>query len=228
MRPSLRLRRTRTTLLLLACAVLLLLLAAASVLRVRRWDALALAELDSCPACYGVTMCPAFMARRVSLTWSVANLLNLAGAKNVFLASLRDDGDRVVVLKKLGHDHELAALDAALCGRGGSCHVGEAVLRVSDLYTAVESALRAEEGRGVVLCPSAVNLDKLLGKVLSRNKGVSRRTVLANVWTLLNINAEPLVLQVSLQSFTVPLGRSKIVYLERADRSSPDYQMEWK
>ena len=80
-------------------------------------------EQRLCPACFGENLCPELHSGRVTLTdWTRRTLSRLFNAKNVFAAELRLQGESSaerVVLKKLGHDSELQALDRTVCTSSG-------------------------------------------------------------------------------------------------------------
>jgi len=66
-------------------------------------------EISKCPACYGVTICPQFLTGKISIEpWSLIASTLYLNSKNVYFAEYA--GNKVV-LKKLGHNHELEDLD---------------------------------------------------------------------------------------------------------------------
>lgn len=164
-----------------------------------------LTELDKCPTCFGVTMCPAFMGGHISLNGfdNISKFVNLIGSKNVMFGLY---GDKKVVLKKLGHNQELQQLDDKVCGEldfNSGCQVNEAVWRIDDLRSATARHLKPPAGHpehpmSLRLCPSTQNLDRLLTKVVHRNRATDIRILNANIWTLVLLNPEPLVLQVGI------------------------------
>jgi hypothetical protein len=89
-------------------------------------------QQTKCPACFGENLCPDLNGGRVSLTnWTRRTVSKVFNAKNVYMADLTVPGNvypASVVLKKLGHDHELEKLDRDICETAGQradyCHPG--------------------------------------------------------------------------------------------------------
>ncbi|XP_063229062.1 divergent protein kinase domain 2A-like isoform X2 [Bacillus rossius redtenbacheri] len=165
-----------------------------------------LTEVHKCPSCYGVTACPAFMLGQVELTGAsrLVRLLDLVGGRNVMFAT---HGDRRVVLKRLGNRRELAELDARICremGRRPGCRVGDAMWKVKDVRSLIASLLdmpdvspnSSDSYRSLHLCPSTTNVDLFLEKIFLRYRAIGREILYTNIWTMLLINPEPIILQV--------------------------------
>ena len=75
-------------------------------------------ELQKCPACYGDHLCSDVFHRRFDLTnFTRFNIIRkLFNAKNVYYGIFyQDDQEEEVVIKKLGHDRELAKMDQLMC-----------------------------------------------------------------------------------------------------------------
>jgi hypothetical protein len=156
-----------------------------------------LIELEKCPACYGVSLCPAITGGLLTVDsfGSVAGLVNILGAKNVLFGML---GNQKVVLKKLGHAKELANLDRTICeevSQGSSCHVNKAIWQHGDLMNSMRQHV-SSQGGGLLLCPTVVNLEQLLSNVFYKNKDIGAKILHANIWTSIVVNPEPLLLQV--------------------------------
>ncbi|XP_021935903.1 deleted in autism protein 1 homolog isoform X2 [Zootermopsis nevadensis] len=156
-----------------------------------------LTEVEKCPACYGTSFCPAITGGFLTLHsfGAFAGFVNILGSKNVLFGML---GNQKVVLKKLGHTVELEQLDKMICkgaGLSSSCHVHEAIWQQGDLLHSMRQHVASQDS-SLLLCPSVANLECLLSSVLYKTKGTSTEASLANIWTTLMINPEPLLLQV--------------------------------
>lgn len=166
------------------------------------WPSFAdLTEVEKCPACYGISLCPAIIGGLLTLHsfGAIAGLMNILGSKNVLFGML---GNQKVVLKKLGHTTELEELDKMICkvaNLGSSCHVNEAVWHQGDLLHSMRQHVASHDS-SLRLCPTVVNLERLLSNVLYNTKDISTEVLHANIWTTVMINPEPLLLQVSIQS----------------------------
>lgn len=56
-------------------------------------------EIRKCPACYGVTLCPAFLTGEIILeSWSRFTITQLLNARNVFYARYKDKRVKTLVL----------------------------------------------------------------------------------------------------------------------------------
>jgi hypothetical protein len=157
-----------------------------------------LMEVEKCPACYGISLCPSITGGLLTLHsfGAVAGLVNILGSKNVLFGML---DNQKVVLKKLGHTIELEQLDKMICkvaSLGSSCHVNEAIWQQGDLLHSMRQRVASQDS-SLLLCPTVVNLECLLSSVLYKTKDISTEVLHANVWTTVMINPEPLLLQVS-------------------------------
>lgn len=160
-----------------------------------------LTEVEKCPACYGISLCPAITGGHLTLHsfGAVAGFVNILGSKNVLFGML---GNQKVVLKKLGHTTELEQLDQKMCemaSLGSSCHVNEAIWQQGDLLHSVKQHVASQDS-SLLLCPTVVNLERLLSIVLYENKDIGTKVLHANIWTTIMVNPEPLLLQVYIQS----------------------------
>lgn len=156
-----------------------------------------LTELDTCPACYGVTFCPSIHSGRLHL-YPFASWFN---AKNVYFAH---SASEIFTLKKLGHSWELAELDKYLCslmGHGVSnCVVSDIIWRLQDVKTAIFKVIKSEKTirSGFTFCPAVdtTQLDEIVDRMYTKSKGIGYKTLLINILTTLVINPEPIILQV--------------------------------
>lgn len=164
-----------------------------------------LTELDRCPACYGVSVCPELYSNQIALVnmgWS-----QYFNAKNVYYGYTRSK--RRVVLKKLAHDLELKELDANLCNHwnlrpgcktinviNATRNIHEKVIKlVAYNFTHPEMAPR----KGLLMCPYPFSVFGLVQPLL--NEKSTFKFDMMYIWTMLMINPEPIVLQVNTIKF---------------------------
>lgn len=162
-----------------------------------------LCELDKCPACYGISECS--YIKNISITLDdVFSLINyLFGVKNVFMGKYFETK---VVLKKLAHTSELNAFDEMLCESksfGFLCKNDISVNNDStqvDFYQLVKrkliSSFTEDDNSLLRLCPNDRNIDTLFRNLHVKNKELDANIFYINLWTLVTINPEPLMLQV--------------------------------
>ena len=158
------------------------------------------ADVEKCPYCYGETLCEDFKAGKIrlrndGLTYVIRNVVR---SKNVYFATY---GASDVVLKKLGQNAELESLDDIICretgNSNGQCDFSS-VVDVQDYHAKIVLALRSTKGK---LAPFTICSDdgaKIMYRHIKSFKppSVHEATHLKNVWTSLNVNAEPIMLQV--------------------------------
>lgn len=159
-----------------------------------------LTNLDRCPACYGVSVCPELYSQQIVLErlgWT--NMLN---AKNIYYAYTRYN--RRAVLKKLAHDWELRKFDANLCQMfdlKSNCKPSEAVNKsklLEKIVKIVEYNLTnpgMDPRKGLVMCPYSYSIYELIKPLVKENQP-SYPTELMYTWTMLMLNPEPIILQV--------------------------------
>lgn len=162
---------------------------------------LQLTELHKCPACYGVSAC--HNIHKVNLLWNEINAItsNLFGVKNVFFGTY--NGNKVV-LKKLAHSSELKAFDIMLCNKlqlkYPCSNITLNELHALDFYDFIQKTITNDfsndDSSRLRLCPTAQHLDDLFDNVHLNNKHIDRTEYLINLWTLVSLNPEPLILQV--------------------------------
>ncbi|KAF5280943.1 hypothetical protein FQA39_LY17923 [Lamprigera yunnana] len=131
-------------------------------------------EIESCPYCFGTNLCSEFETRNILLMSNsfLEFFSNYISVKNVFYGSY---GNRSVVMKKLGHDFELGKLSYE------SAVLNVSENRIIDLLTS--------ENVNFKLC--SIGAAKKLLKAI----GVYPDLNLINLWSILKINAEPIVIQ---------------------------------
>ncbi|KAJ8710674.1 hypothetical protein PYW08_009189 [Mythimna loreyi] len=189
-----------------------------------------LTDLNRCPACYGVTICPELYSNQVimesSTTWS-----SMFNAKNIFYGSTKTN--RRVILKKLAHNAEFKTFDDNLCKTFKLKHNCKPVhlLNLSSiddkLIKLVEYDLKKPDPnprKGLVMCPYAYSLfDFILPVFNSKREHVD----IVNIWTMLSLNPEPIILQVITKTNGWPVpayagvcGRLEVVAYEGEPLSS--------
>lgn len=160
---------------------------------------MSLTDLDRCPACYGVSVCPELYSNQITVEdngWT-----NLFNAKNVYYGYTKSN--RRVVLKKLAHDWELEELDSGLCKRwnlpanckpmdlvNGSNIDGKIVKLVEHGKVTQDTTMQK-----LILCPYAYSIYDFVQPAL--NAKANNRFDRMYIWTMLNINPEPIILQVT-------------------------------
>ncbi|KYM79291.1 PREDICTED: deleted in autism protein 1 homolog [Atta cephalotes] len=159
-----------------------------------------LTELQKCPACYGISAC--HNIHKIDLLWNDVNAIisHLFGVKNVFFGIYNQSK---VVLKKLAHSSELKALDVTLCNE---LHLGYPCSNVpldrykADFYNLIRKIITSDFSKDdtsrLRLCPTIRHLDDLFYNVHLNNKHIDPTQYLINLWTLVSINPEPLILQI--------------------------------
>ena len=175
-----------------------------TIANVLRPAVLPLTELDKCPACYGISICDKIIKGQIQITpfGLYSAIAHLIGSKNVFFGTM---GQRKVVIKKLAHSYELAAFDRVLCnnesltslcprGRPSGRKYQDNVDYRSLISKTVTSSFLVPDASSLRLCPTAEHIDKLFQNVYNKRgyKDVYQ-------WTMINVNPEPLVLQVNCQ-----------------------------
>lgn len=159
-----------------------------------------LTEQHKCPACYGVSMC--HNIHKINLLWHNINTIisHLFGVKNVFFATYNQ---RKVVLKKLAQSSELKAFDIMLCKKLQLEYPCTNVLldRYIDFYNYIKETITSDfsedDSSRLRLCPTLQHLDDLFYNIYLNNKYIDRTQYLINLWTLISLNPEPLILQVN-------------------------------
>lgn len=157
-----------------------------------------------CPACYGIELCPEFYAGDIVFYKDFqSSLSHYVNAKNVYSAKYKKAGGSVV-LKKLGQDWELKSLDSKACQMFGSrsdCNfdnltkidLWDDIIRMVEFYGRHGNVYQT----GLTLCPTTDGIFELL-KPYEVNNTHGEKILLANVWSILSINPEPILLKVRL------------------------------
>ncbi|KAF4527000.1 hypothetical protein B566_EDAN001547 [Ephemera danica] len=195
MRPHIRRVKYILRFFVLTAAALVFL----SVIVLKNTSVAELTELEKCPACFGVTFCPLINSGRIQLhafsTWF--------NVKNVYFA---ESPLGTIVLKKLGHDWELKALDEYICQLIGnhhdpeSCVPSDIIWKLQDVKAAIFTVIKSNNTRtrsSFTFCPAVdfAQMDDIIDRVSVRAKGVGYKTLLVNILTMLIINPEPIILE---------------------------------
>lgn len=146
-------------------------------------NVLDLCEIETCPYCYGKTFCKNVSS--VNLSYTFCSVVNYYfSVKNVFYARFSGSD---VVLKKLGHNSELSGIKTV--ANGG--------LNMQD--SIVDYVIRDSQNLRVCSKRTAVSLVERFVGLKPENATLDDH--LQNVWTMLQVNAEPLILQVCISYY---------------------------
>lgn len=161
-----------------------------------------LCELHKCPACYGISECNYIKNINITLDDMFSLINYLFGVKNVFMGKYFENK---VVLKKLAHTSELKAFDEMLCENRNLQFLCKDNLNINnhnsqlDFYELVKKKLAfnfTEDDNSLLrLCPNIRNIDILFHNLYIKNKELDSNIFYINLWTLVMINPEPLLLQ---------------------------------
>ncbi|XP_047367019.1 divergent protein kinase domain 2A-like isoform X2 [Vespa velutina] len=173
-----------------------------------------LCELHKCPACYGISECNYIKNINITLD-DIFSLINyLFGVKNVFMGKYFETK---VVLKKLAHTSELKAFDEMLCENKNLQFLCKNDLKINnhssqiDFYELVKrkliSSFTQDDNSLLRLCPSDRNIDILFHNLYVKNKELESNIFYINLWTLVMINPEPLLLQILPESKGWPVPK---------------------
>lgn len=196
-----------------------------------------LTDLARCPACYGVTVCPELYSNQIILetnSWS-----SLFNAKNIYYGYTKTN--RKIVLKKLAHDWEFKEFDSKLCERWNlksNCILKD-LLNVTDVDEKIINIIQynlswpeEEPRKGLIMCPYAISFYDMIQSILNK-QSANYKSEMVNIWTMLMINPEPLILQVLQKSKGWPTpayggvcGRLEVVGHEGEPLSSLTH-VEW-
>lgn len=155
--------------------------------------------LDQCPSCYGIS-CNRTNSKHLNLHFfSSLKLINkFFNVKNVFFAS---EGTTEFVLKRLAHTQELKEHDAKLCESvdlSRSCNASKAIrILVSkyghNLASIIENNPKLFSNTEVLKCGH----DRVVVSLYKAFRQTRDQDSLQHFLTLLAINPEPLIIQVS-------------------------------
>ncbi|XP_012232214.2 divergent protein kinase domain 2A [Linepithema humile] len=157
-------------------------------------------EINKCPVCYGVSACFNIYEAELWREFTVV-LIHLFDVKNAFFGTYNQTQ---VVLKKLAYSTELKAFDIAWCNKFHRQYPCSNILLdnyTTDFYDSIEQTITLnfskDDASRLRLCPTVQHLDDFLRNVHLNNKHFINNTqYLINLWTLVSINPEPLILQI--------------------------------
>ncbi|XP_053618487.1 divergent protein kinase domain 2A [Plodia interpunctella] len=161
---------------------------------------LQLIELSRCPACYGVSVCPEIYSNQILLE-SEYSWTRMFNAKNIYYGFTKSN--RKVVLKKLSHSWELKEFDSKLCQTWGlkkNCKPTDLLAvkgvdeKIKSLVAYNLSVPETKPRKGLVYCPYSYSIHSLLLPVFSAQQ-TDYRSDIINIWTMLSINPEPIIIQ---------------------------------
>ncbi|KAI4464260.1 Divergent protein kinase [Holotrichia oblita] len=151
-------------------------------------------DLEKCPYCYGKGMCTAFDNKDVYV--SFLSLINIINYKNIYYGEYNNIN---VIVKKLASSEELHRFDDYVCYENrldNGCDLG----LIDDQQNYTQKILDYMNGNVNEFKPFKV-CSKAAAEVLydeflkAKPDDVDKEYYLKNVWTILKINVEPLILQ---------------------------------
>ncbi|XP_015108541.1 divergent protein kinase domain 2A [Diachasma alloeum] len=156
-----------------------------------------LAEFEKCPACYGSSACPQVLNENIKIKPFDfrTTMSHILPSKNVFFG---ESNGKKIVVKKLAQYEELEAFDQMICKEGLDCCAARnynnehahSIDYFSRILNDVSSDFISDDRSGLIICPnptSTIFFDKLRG---------SRYLNDSNLWTLVRINPEPIILEI--------------------------------
>lgn len=160
-------------------------------------------ETEKCPYCFGMESCDLFQSDDIKLSSNSFRMIvnNYFSIKNVYRAN--DGDDNRFVLKKLGDYGEFLDLDHLICLKNNmptDCKITNVVNDAVDYYGAIKEVL-VNDGSSKInklkIC-SEVLIDDLIEYYFRKTNCKIREDCLKNLWTILQINPEPLILMVTI------------------------------
>ena len=108
-------------------------------------------EQHKCPACYGENLCNDLYQGRIKLTnWTKYTVSKLINARNVFHGVYQ--GNKNVIIKKLGHDKESEMLDHMICKLSEKspyhCNPAHYIKFLTELYSKENDFMHREQNLG--------------------------------------------------------------------------------
>ncbi|XP_063984011.1 divergent protein kinase domain 2A [Diachasmimorpha longicaudata] len=156
-----------------------------------------LTDYKKCPACYGSSACPQVLTGNIKIKpFDFHSIMaHIFPSKNVFFGELND---QKIVIKQLAHDEELEAFDEMICKEGLDCCVtrdynnenAHSIDYLSRILHDVTSDFISDDQSGLIICPNST--DTIFFDKLRRSSHFSD----SNLWTLVRINPEPIILQI--------------------------------
>lgn len=164
------------------------------------------AEVDKCPICYGHSECHLIYSAKITKNRVLSRLRKFINAifetncKTEYSATL---WDLKVILKRLAPASVIRAFDVNLCDSNelsALCTLNKEkhyhkIKRDIDFRKLIERDMNSEKSK-LKLCPNMERLDLLFKNIHLKYRTIDNSSLLANIWTLIKINPEPLILQV--------------------------------
>ncbi|XP_032689439.1 divergent protein kinase domain 2A-like [Odontomachus brunneus] len=161
-----------------------------------------LAEIHKCPACYGASVC--HNVHKINISWRISTILfYLYGTESVFFGAYNQNK---VVLKKLAPPSELEAFDIVYCKKFyleypcsnvSKKKLNRHIADFNDLIKKIiTSDFSEDDSSRLRLCPTTRHIDDLFHNIYLNYKHTNPIEYLINLWTLVSINPEPLILQI--------------------------------
>lgn len=143
-------------------------------------------ELEKCPYCYGTDLCKLFFNSSINLVDDslIELITNHFSVKNVFYAEMYQEK---IVLKKLAHTNELQQLDEIVSVQFSKNYIVNFTKEILNILT-----VKRKDVSTFKVCSESdavVFTQEILSTITEDN--------LKHIWTILQINVEPLLLQVN-------------------------------
>lgn len=161
-------------------------------------DLIEISEVHKCPYCFGTNYCRLITNNPFTIEMnSLKDIFNNQfSVKNVYKGRINGKG---VVVKKLGNDNELNDLDERICLRNNlnsDCNLNE-INDCGSYENKIVTYLNeeSENVKSLKICNSDV-IKKIIVNYLNRVDCKDKNECLKHLWTVLQINPEPVVLMV--------------------------------
>ncbi|XP_011314136.1 deleted in autism protein 1 homolog [Fopius arisanus] len=186
-------------------------------------------DYDKCPACFGSSACTLLEENiKIKPFDFHTTMSHILPSKNVFFGELNN---KKIVVKKLAQYEELSAFDEMICKEGLNCCVhrkynneyAHSIDYFSRVLDDVSSDFISDDTSGLIICPNPRSthfFDKL--------RKSSRYFNDINLWTLVRLNPEPIILEILRAGEGWPVPRyygacGRIVIEEYVGLSLPAY-----
>ena len=132
-----------------------------------------MSEQHKCPACFGENLCNDVYVGAIKLTnWTKYTISKLLNARNVFRGVF--NGNKNVIIKKLGHDRDLEMLDNTICKLSEKAPYYCNPAHYIKFLTCLESINRIIF---IIICSSTCLLFKILFENKMTTETVNRMTL---------------------------------------------------
>lgn len=160
-----------------------------------------LTDLSRCPVCYGISICPELYSNQIVLEEHQWQDL-LFNVKNIYHGYTKSN--RKVILKKLAYDKQLTKFDNDICKTfdlNNNCkpmdllnvsNINKKIIDIVHYNITTSGHLRT----GLIFCPYPEGIHDFLKPILNNKLEKQYKSDLLNVYTMLSLNAEPIILQV--------------------------------